>query len=54
MQDSYNNKYLALYSKNSFQNNDSDFYDDSEGEALIVKWYISKSDKKPSGLKRFQ
>lgn len=43
-----------MYSKKSFQNSDNDFSDELEGEALIVKWYVSRSDKKPSRLRRFQ
>lgn len=47
------NKYVALYSKKSLPNSDNKFYDESEGEILIVKRYISQSDKKPSGSRRF-
>ncbi|CAH1445433.1 unnamed protein product [Lactuca virosa] len=45
---------MALYSKKSPQNSDSDVVDESEGEALIVKSFISRNDTKSSGLKRFQ
>lgn len=45
---------MALYLKKSPQNSDIDFFDESKGEALIVKRYISRNAKKPSRLKRFQ
>lgn len=45
---------MVHYSKKSIQNSDRDFSDESEGEALIVKCYIGRSDDKPSGPRRFQ
>lgn len=53
MQDTHRDKYVGLYSNKS-QESDSDFSDESDGEALIIKRYISTNDHKPSGFRRFQ
>lgn len=45
---------MALYSKKSPQNSDSDVVDEYEGEAMIVKCFISRNDTKSSGHKIFQ
>lgn len=54
MKDNNKDKLMALYSKKSTPNSDNDFTDESEGDPLIVRCYVSRSDKKPSGYRRFQ
>ncbi|CAH1420610.1 unnamed protein product [Lactuca virosa] len=46
-------RYVALYSKTPPPNNDNELSDESEGEAVVVKRYIRRSKKKPSGPRRF-
>lgn len=53
MQDTHTNRYVALYSKNLVLNCDIDFSNESKGGSLIIKCYISQSDKKPFGSRRF-
>lgn len=52
MKDTHRDRSMALYSKKSPRNSDNDFSNESKGEALIVKFYISRNDKKPYRFKK--
>ena len=43
--DTHRDRYVALYSKKFAPNNDNDLSNESKGEALIVKNYISQMKK---------
>lgn len=45
---------MAHYSKKSTLNSDIDFFDESEGEAIIFECYVSRSGKKSFRPRRFK
>ena len=53
MSDTHNDRSVSLCSNNSPLNSDSDFFDESDGEPLIVKCYISRSTRNLSGPEYF-